>query len=140
VVELAERFTPSDVFPALVVYERADGAVTQADQAKVATDVRRFAGGGDVSGEVQGPIPAKDGRALQVVVPIKVATEGNGWEQQLGPRIDQLRSIARANAGDLGVYVTGPAGYAADFAEVFSGFDATHCCTSPPRSWWSSCC
>ena len=44
VVELAKRFTPSDIFPALVVYERADGPMTPADQAKVAADVQRFAG------------------------------------------------------------------------------------------------
>jgi putative drug exporter of the RND superfamily len=124
VVELAKRFTPSDVFPAMVVYERPDGPVTRADQAKAAADVRRFAGVPDVTGRVLGPILAADGRALQVVVPIKVDEEGNGWEQ-LGPRIDQLRSIAHADAGGLGVYVTGPAGYFADFANVFSGFDST---------------
>jgi RND superfamily putative drug exporter len=124
VVELAKRFTPSDVFPALVVYERADGPITAADRAKVAADVKRFAGVRDVSGQIQGPIPARDGRALQVVVPIKVAEEGNGWEE-LGPRIDEMRSIAQADAGGLRAYVTGPAGYFADFANVFSGFDST---------------
>ena len=31
VVELSKKFAPSDVFPALVVYERADGPVTAAD-------------------------------------------------------------------------------------------------------------
>ncbi|HEV8423882.1 MAG TPA: MMPL family transporter, partial [Actinomycetes bacterium] len=124
VVDLAERFTPSDVFPALVVYERSGGAVTAADQAKVAADVKRFAGVQDVSGKVLGPIPARDGQALQVVVPIKVEEEGNGWEE-LAPRIEEMRSIARADAGGLGVYVTGPAGYFADFSDVFSGFDST---------------
>jgi RND superfamily putative drug exporter len=124
VVELAERFTPSDVFPALVVYERPDGAVTPADQAKVAADVKRFAGIPDVSGEVLGPIPSEDGQALQVVVPIKVSEEGNGWEE-LTPRIEEMRSIAQADAGGLNAYVTGPAGYFADFSEVFSGFDST---------------
>jgi putative drug exporter of the RND superfamily len=122
VVDLAKRFTPSDVFPALVVYERADG-VTAADRAKAADDVQRFAAVQDVSGRVLGPIPSEDGRALQVVVPIKVAEEGNGWEE-LAPRIEEMRSIAKADAGGLGVYVTGPAGYFADFSEVFSGFDA----------------
>jgi RND superfamily putative drug exporter len=122
-VELAKRFTPSDVFPALVVYERPDGAVTAADQAKAAADVQRFADVRDVTGEVVGPIPSEDGRALQVVVPIKVAEEGNGWEE-LSPRVDELRSIAQADTGGLGVYVTGPAGYFADFSSVFSGFDA----------------
>jgi putative drug exporter of the RND superfamily len=124
VVDLAKKFTPSDIFPALVVYERTGGAVTAADRAKVAADIQRFAGVQDVAGKVLGPIPAKDGRALQVVVPIKIAEEGNGWEQ-LGPRIADMRSIARAGAGELGVYVTGPAGYFADFANVFSGFDST---------------
>jgi putative drug exporter of the RND superfamily len=124
VVKLAERFTASDVFPALVVYERPDGPVTPADQAKAAADARRFATVPDVTGRVIGPIPAKDGRALQVVVPIRVAEEGNGWEA-LGPRIKEMRAIAQADAGGLGVYVTGPAGYFADFASVFSGFDST---------------
>src|SRR5215207_3987544 len=124
VVELAKQFTPSDIFPALVVYERPGSPITPADQAKVAADVKQFAGVKDVTGKVVGPIPSEDGQALQVVVPIKVATEGNGWEE-LAPRIEELRSIARADAGGLGVYVTGPAGYFADFADVFSGFDST---------------
>jgi len=124
VVDLAKRFTPSDVFPALVVYERTDGTVTAADQAKVAADVKRFAGVQDVTGEVLGPIPSEDRKALQVVVPIKVAEEGNGWEE-LAPRVEEMRSIARADAGGLAVYVTGPAGTFADFADVFSGFDST---------------
>jgi RND superfamily putative drug exporter len=124
VVDLAKRFSPSDVFPALVVYERPDGTITPADQAKVAADVKRFAGVKDVTGKVLGPIPAQDGRALQVVVPVRVAEEGNGWEQ-LAPRVEEMRSIAKADTGGLGVYVTGPAGYFADFSKVFSGFDAT---------------
>jgi putative drug exporter of the RND superfamily len=124
VVELSKQFTPSDIFPALVVYERADGTITEADQAKVAADVKRFAGVQDVTGKVLGPIPSEDRKALQVVIPIKVAEEGNGWEE-LAPRVDELRSIARADAGGLAVYVTGPAGSFADFAEVFSGFDST---------------
>jgi putative drug exporter of the RND superfamily len=123
VVELAKRFTPTDIFPALVVYERADGAITPADQAKVAADVERFAGVEDVTGKVLGPIPSEDGRALQVIVPIRVAEEGNGWEE-LSPRVEELRSISQAGGG-LGAYVTGPAGYFADFANVFSGFDST---------------
>src|SRR4029450_5852545 len=124
VVELAKQFSPSDIFPALVVYERTGGTITPADQAKVAADVKRFAGIQDVTGKILGPIPAKDGRALQVIVPIRVAEEGNGWEE-LAPRIQEMRSIARADAGGLGAYVTGPAGYFADFSKVFSGFDST---------------
>jgi len=124
VVELAKQFSPSDVFPALVVYERPDGPITPADQAKAAADAKAFAGVQDVTGKVLGPIPAKDGRALQVIVPIKVAEEGNGWEE-LAPRVEEMRAIAQANPGGLQAYVTGPAGYFADFSKVFSGFDST---------------
>src|SRR6266700_6052947 len=121
VVELAKRFVPSDTFPAVVVYQR-NGAVTAADQAKVATDVRRFAAVKTVNGQVVGPIPARDGRALQVIVPIRVGN--TGWNALPGV-VGDIRSIARADAGGLRVYVTGPAGYAASFSQVFSGFDST---------------
>src|SRR4029453_6428637 len=73
VVELAKRFAPSDSFPALVVYARPGGALTPADGVKVPADAKRFAGVQDVTGKVLGPIPSQDGRALQVVVPIRVA-------------------------------------------------------------------
>jgi len=121
VVELAKRFTPSDTFPAVVVYERP-GAVTPADQARAAADIRRFAGVDHVSGRVVGPVPARDGRALEVVVPVKVGAQG--WNE-LRPVVKQIRAITGTGGGGLGVYVTGPAGYAADFSNVFEGFDST---------------
>jgi RND superfamily putative drug exporter len=103
----------------VVVYERPGGAITPADQAKAAADAKRFADLDHV-GKVIGPIPARDGRALQVVVPVKSGK--NGWND-IAPVVKDLRSIAHPSGAS--VYVTGPAGYAADFAEVFSGFDAT---------------
>ncbi|HYY77898.1 MAG TPA: MMPL family transporter, partial [Actinomycetes bacterium] len=119
VIELAKRFVPSDTTPAVVLYEPA-GAVTGADRARAAADARRFAGLDHVAGKVIGPIPASDGRALQVVVPIEM---GSGGWNDIAPVVEQVRSIAHPNGGR--VYVTGPAGYAADFANVFSGFDTT---------------
>src|SRR4030095_1814461 len=92
VVELAKQFSPSDVFPALVVYERPDGPITPADRAKAAAAAERFATIQDVTGKVIGPIPSSDGQALQVVVPVRVAEEGNGWEE-LAPRVEEMRAI-----------------------------------------------
>jgi RND superfamily putative drug exporter len=119
VVELAKRFTPSDTLPAVVVYERPGGAITPADQAKAAADAKRFADLDHV-GKVIGPIPASDGRALQVVVPVEM---GSGGWNDVAPVVEEVRSIAHPSGAS--VYVTGPAGYATDFADVFSGFDAT---------------
>jgi RND superfamily putative drug exporter len=123
VVDLAKRFTPSDTVPALVVYER-DGAVSAADQAKVATDVRRLAGIDNIGGPVVGPVLAKDGAALQLVVPIKAGRKGS---DAIDPAVKQIRAIAReGNSGSgLQAYVTGPAGYSAAFSDVLKGIDST---------------
>jgi putative drug exporter of the RND superfamily len=118
VIELAKRFTTSNTVPAVVVYEHS-GLITPSDQAKAAADTRRFEGLPHVTGKVIGPIPAKDGKALQVVVPIKMGSEG--WNE-LAPVVKDMRSIADSSGGS--VYVTGPAGYAADFIDVFTGFDS----------------
>ena len=119
VIELAKRFTPSDTVPAVVVYE-LPGPVTRADQARAAADAERFAGLDHVGGKVVGPIPASDGRALEVVVPVEM---GSGGWNDIAPVVEEVRSIARSGGGS--VHVTGPAGYATDFADVFSGFDST---------------
>jgi putative drug exporter of the RND superfamily len=118
VIELAKRFTPADTLPAVVVYERT-GPITPADQARVAADAERFAGLDHV-GKVVGPVPAGDGRALEVVVPVEMG--GGGWND-VAPVVKEVRSIARSGGGS--VHVTGPAGYATDFLDVFNGFDAT---------------
>jgi len=70
-VELAKRFVPSDTTPAVVLYEPA-GPITGPQRARAAADAERFAGLDHVGGKVVGPIAAADGRALQVVVPIKM--------------------------------------------------------------------
>jgi putative drug exporter of the RND superfamily len=119
VIELAKRFTPTDTVPAVVVYE-LPGPVTRADQARVAADAERFAGLDHVGGKVVGPIPASDGRVLEVVVPVEM---GSGGWNDVAPVVEEVRSIARSGGGS--VHVTGPAGYATDFADVFNGFDAT---------------
>jgi putative drug exporter of the RND superfamily len=123
VVDLAKRFTPSDTVPALVVYERS-GAASAADQAKVAGDVRRFAGIDNIGGRVVGPIPAKDGAAFQVVVPIRAGDTGS---EAIVSAVEQIRTIAHDGDGTSGlrVYVTGPAGYEAAFGDAFKGIDSS---------------
>jgi putative drug exporter of the RND superfamily len=121
VVTLSAGFVPSDTFPAVVVYDRGGAPVTATDQAKAALDAQRFTGVTYVS-KAQGPIPAKDGQALQTIVFIKVGT--NGWNA-LPPVVKNIRAIAGSGASGLRSHVTGPSGYAADFSEVFNGFDST---------------
>jgi RND superfamily putative drug exporter len=121
VVELSERFRSSEALPAVIVYERAGGAISAADRAKAAADAQRFRGVDKVT-QVAGPAPSADGRALQTLVTIQVGD--GGWEV-LEPPVKEMRTIATTGAGGLTAYVTGPAGYGAAFIEVFAGFDST---------------
>ncbi len=121
VADLQKQFQPDDIAPAVIVYERASG-ITPADQAKVATDVKALAAVPGVVGQVIGPVPAKDGKAVQVIVPIKV--DAQGWDKIVDV-VDQVKQTTGTGANGLGVYLTGPAGNAADSAGAFEGIDGT---------------
>ena len=110
-----------NVIPAVVVYERSDG-LTEADLAAVQQDAEPFGRLDALDGVVLGPIPAEDGEAVQLVVPLNVGAEG--WEA-ITPLVDSIRAEATDGADGLDVYVTGPAGFAADSSEAFAGIDGT---------------
>ncbi len=122
VVELQSRFQSPNVFPAVVVYERPAG-VTAADRAKAAADARGFAGlEGVGAGDVVGPVPAADGKAIQTVLSVDLGEEGwNGAAKAA----DDIRAITESNANGLTSHITGPLGNAADNNEVFEGIDST---------------
>ena len=121
VADLQKQFQPDDIAPAVIVYERPSG-ITPADQAKVATDVKALASVPGVVGQVVGPVAAKDGKAVQVIVPIKV--DAQGWDKIVDV-VDQVKQATGSGANGLGVYLTGPAGNAADSAGAFEGIDGT---------------
>jgi RND superfamily putative drug exporter len=117
----AELGSDPDLVPAVVVYERTDG-LTAADTAAVAEDVQSFAQLDALDGSIVGPIPAEDGQALQLVVPLNVGPDG--WEA-IAPIVDDIRAEASDAPAGLAAYVTGPAGSAADSSEAFQGIDGT---------------
>ncbi len=121
VLDAQAAFASPNTIPAVLVYER-DSALTAQDQAKIAADVVTFGGYPNLDGTVTGPIPAPDGRAAQVIVPIDLGPEG--WDLA-GDVVDQLRTTAETGANGMAIYVTGPAGIAADSAEAFEGIDST---------------
>jgi putative drug exporter of the RND superfamily len=127
VVELSEKWVSPDVYPALIVYDRNGAAVTPADLEKAKADAQRFniitdADSKRIVTRVTGPIPARDGQALQTIVELKLDDEG--WNS-LPAAVEEMRKISQNGGADLRAHVTGPAGYGADFAEIFAGFDAT---------------
>jgi RND superfamily putative drug exporter len=122
VVDVQARFQPPNVYPGVVVYERASG-LTAADRAKAAADARRFAGLHDVMpGTVTGPIPSADGKALQTILQVNLGSEG--WNN--APKAaDAIRAIASSNPNGLVSHITGPLGNAADSSNVFKSIDTT---------------
>jgi putative drug exporter of the RND superfamily len=122
VLDVQQRFQSPNDYPGVVVYYRASG-LTAADRAKAAADARRFAGlHGVVPGQVTGPIPSADGKAMQTLVTVNVGKQG--WNGAIAP-VGSMRAIARAGAKGLTTHVTGPLGYAADNAKVYKGVTGT---------------
>src|SRR6266516_119383 len=120
-LNLTGKFQPTNAFPTIVVYERSTG-ITPADRGKAAADAQRFARTPDAEGKVLGPILAKDGRALQTIVNLKLGKDGwNGFPKA----VDKLRAITKSGAGGggadagLSIHVTGAGGYAADESKLF---------------------
>ena len=120
VLNIQSRFESPNIFNAVVVYDRPSG-LTAADHAKAETDAARFAQvAGVVHGQVQGPFFAKDGKAVETIVPVNLGAKG--WNGASAAATD-LRNIAQANAGGLTSYIAGPLGSAADSANAFKGID-----------------
>ncbi len=121
VADLQKRFQPDDIAPAVIVYERTAG-ITAADTAKATADVQALAGVPGITGTVSGPVASPDGKAIQVIAPVKVDTAGF---DKIKDVVDQIKTTAGGGPGGLDVYVTGPAGAAADSAAAFQGIDGT---------------
>ena len=122
VLALQSRFQPPNIYTAVVVYDRPAG-LTGADRAKAAADARAFAAvPGVVASQLTGPIPSRDGKAIETIVPVNLGQKGwNGAEAAA----TKLRTIADANANGLASHITGPLGNAADSANAFKGIDST---------------
>ncbi|MFF4397392.1 MMPL family transporter [Streptomyces sp. NPDC001480] len=116
VVDRAERFQPADTLPAIVIYDRPEG-ITSADMAKARADAEAFKGIENVVGQPQGPLKARDGKAIQTVV--QIHKDKTGWEG-IGKVVDAMSDVGEAKAGGLGFHVTGPAGQASDSIKAFS--------------------
>ncbi len=122
VLALQSRFQSPNVYSAVVVYSRPSG-LTAGDRAKATSDAAKF---GTVPrvvrNQVSGPFVARDGKAIQTVVPVNLGK--TGWNAA-GPAADAIRGIAQANAHGLAVHIAGPLGTAADSAKSFKGINGT---------------
>ncbi|SEG92132.1 putative drug exporter of the RND superfamily [Thermomonospora echinospora] len=113
VVELQERFRAEETTPAVIVYQRP-GGITAQDRAKAQADLvplSRLPG----AEQPQGPILAKDGQALQTIVPLKDVDPIKA--------VDDARDLVKRGPPGLEAHVTGPAGAGTDMFKVFDTLD-----------------
>src|SRR5262249_34287192 len=95
---IQSRIQCPNIFPPVVVYERASG-LTAADRVKAAADARRFAGlHGAGPGQVVGPVPSADGKAMQTIVSVNLGKVG--WNRAAAVAAS-IHAITQSNADGL---------------------------------------
>ena len=118
--ELSLAFSTSDTLPAIVVYE-FDEPIDQADLAAISADIEAIAEVPGVTQPVIGPVPSEDGLAVTVIANLEISPDA-----EPGAEVEAIRTILEdspARALGAEIYVTGPAGVLADFAEAFGEID-----------------
>ena len=116
VQNLEATFAGKKVVPAVVVFVR-DGGLTGSDRSFVTGRISAIKKVSGVSSGVSPAIPSEDGKAIEIIVPIKDNTV-------LSTTVGNVRTaIAKDAPSGLSGYVTGPAGQVADLGSAFAGID-----------------
>ena len=115
VANMQEQFETSDTMTAVIVYHRDEG-LTPEDFATIDSDVQRLTAAFPPEEPIP-VIPSEDG--LSAIVPVELPEEFDTVA------VDDLKTHLSSDIEGLDVKVTGPAGFMADFAEVFEGIDTT---------------
>ncbi len=118
-----QKFTDSNAIPAIVVIE-SDSAIQPealAGYAALGEKLGAVPGvqkpSGSATTAVAGPIPSKDGRAVEFIVPV---VDANGVKVV----VSDLRTVVHDNLpSNARGWVTGPAGLTADLVNAFGGID-----------------
>ncbi|BAU94312.1 RND superfamily drug exporter [Corynebacterium suranareeae] len=116
VQQLIGEFNDSDAVPAVVVLVGDDQL--SGEKIKQLNDAfTQVLGINGVSEQASPLIPSEDGRALEAFVPIDSSAD-------ISDVVDEINAMLSESVPDgVQSYVTGPAGFAADLGEAFSGID-----------------
>ncbi|HEX6246470.1 MAG TPA: MMPL family transporter [Nocardioidaceae bacterium] len=113
-----EDFPGADTLPAVAVFARDGEQLSEQDLAAVQGAADRFAE--VVDAPTSPPIPAPDGEAAIVNIPVSADVSGFNLTEV----VDDLRSAATEDLPEgLTAEITGGAGFAADTASAFEGAD-----------------
>ncbi|HEX8648135.1 MAG TPA: MMPL family transporter [Thermoleophilaceae bacterium] len=123
---LRDRFKSGQTAGGLVVYRR-EGGLTAADREKIAADARRARADGELELVAPPLVAFQRGAPPGLVSPggdVALGTYTFASDFKiLGDQGKRLRELTGDGGGGLEVYVTGQAGFSADFEEVFGQLD-----------------
>ncbi|GAB2752057.1 MMPL family transporter [Nocardioides pakistanensis] len=118
VSEQTKEFEGADVLPAIAVFAREGERLTEADLAAVQQAAGRFESVVDAA--TSPPVPAPDGQAAIVSIPVSAELSGFNLTEVVG----DLREVADEDLPEgLTVELTGGAAFASDTASAFEGAD-----------------
>jgi RND superfamily putative drug exporter len=118
--ELSLQFATSDTLPAIIVYEFPD-PIDDADLAAISSDIEAISEVPGVTQPVIGPVPSEDGLAVTVIANLEISPDS-----EPGAEVEEIRELlldSPARSVGAEVFVAGPAGVLADFAEAFGEID-----------------
>lgn len=110
------KFRESDAVPAIVLIESDEPLAPPMTRGLVSS----LNDSGLVDGTIVGPLPAEDGKAVQLIVPVTSDVKASEAIGQVRVLVNE--AVAEL-PGEARGYVTGPAGFIADLIEAFSGID-----------------
>lgn len=119
VIEQSAAFADPEARPAVVLFVR-EGGGSQDDLQRLARAKAELERLPDAAGQVIGPVPARDGKAAQLIVTLKLK---DSELEKLPAVVKDIKDIGEKNAGGAEVYVGGPAALGADQSEAFAGID-----------------
>ncbi|MCZ7457207.1 MMPL family transporter [Streptomyces sp. WMMC940] len=118
VVDTQEAFRQDETLPAVVVWTvGGDGVVGPAVRRSATQALASLEGTPGITGAASPALPAEDGRALQGVVQLRPAPDG-----ELPDVLAAVREAADRVPGTT-VHIAGPAATQADLSEAFAGID-----------------
>lgn len=116
VQKLQSKYQEGQAIPAILVIE-SDAKLTGKDIGMYAGLKNKLAQVDGVQSPVIGPIPSKDAKALEFIVPI-------ANDAKLKTVVADLRAAANERLADgAHAFITGPAGLSADLVTAFGGID-----------------
>ncbi|GAA1948222.1 efflux RND transporter permease subunit [Brevibacterium antiquum] len=126
---LIDEFSDDDYVPAIVVLENRDG-ITDQDTEDLDDLTKTLGDEGLLAAEASPAIPAEDGDALELILPISSETTAEDVEairslitDEFSPTTNGTDGTRSDSGTGVSIHVTGPAGFSADLSEAFAGID-----------------